>query len=134
MTTETKFPLPFTQFLMPNGRTESVSTSVGPAEFEQWKLIRARGFRLTCEMLSDYCTISMCIEDREKGDFDIVLAPNGPDVPVALSKMLLRYDDAAGARFIKGRKRQPPFEPLLWEKPKSYAMAHAHVDDPDSPF
>lgn len=139
MSTETKtYPLPFTQFHMPNGRQESVSTSVGEAEFEQWKKIRERGFRLTCEMLSDWTTISVCIEDRELGDFDCVLAPNGPEVPKQISAMLLRYDDKAAAKFTRGRKNKtPPIEPLLWEKPKSLAYTGSvaeGLDDPTMPF
>ncbi len=89
-----KHRIPFIQFLMPGGLQTAQSTEVGDAEFAAWEKVRDCGLRMTVELLSDWQTVSMCIEDPELGDFDCVLAPNGPEVQVKLSEMLLRFNPA----------------------------------------
>lgn len=91
--------IPFTQFLMPDGRRQQTSIDVGDAEFAAYEKVKAAGFRMTVEMLSDYSTVSQCIEDPELGDFDIELCPNGPEVPRRLSAMLLRFDPVLAAKW-----------------------------------
>jgi hypothetical protein len=86
-----KHEIPFTQFLLPDGRTRPTSIMVDDAEFEAWKKLTALGFRMTVELLRNGM-VSQCIEDTELGDFDCVVTTNGPDVPAKLSKMLLRFD------------------------------------------
>ncbi len=86
--------VPFTRFTLPNGRQSPDSCFVGDAEFAQWLKIKEAGFRMTVELLSNG-HVSMCIEDPALGDFDCVVCPNGPQVPVKLSEMLMRFDRAA---------------------------------------
>ena len=91
--------VPFTQFLMPNGRQEATSIDVDDAEFAAYQMVKALGFRMTVEMLSDYSTVSQTIEDPELGDFDMEICPNGPEVPRRLSAMLLRFDPVLAAKW-----------------------------------
>lgn len=83
--------IPFTQFLLPNGRQRATSTFVGDLEFEAYKKLSSMGFRMTVEMLSNGI-ISQAIEDPELGDFDLQLSANNEEVPRALSKLLLRFN------------------------------------------
>lgn len=82
----------FTQFLMPDGRQQDVEIT-RPAEIEGLASeLRDAGNRFEIEMLSDYKTISMTIEDDDE-DGEIILrgmevVENGPDVPIAVDKMI----------------------------------------------
>lgn len=88
----------FTRFSLPNGRQSIDTTDVGYAEFDAYKKIRASGFRMTVELLSNG-KVSMCIEDPSIGDFDLTISENGPAVPVKLSELLLRFDPKAAEKW-----------------------------------
>lgn len=83
--------IPFTQFHLPNGRQTKTAIPVDDETFDQFERVAASGFRMTVEILSND-KISMCIEDRELGDFDCVVCENGPLVPVKLKQMLMSFD------------------------------------------
>ena len=82
--------IPFTQFLMPQGRPSLVWIT-RPSEIEaKAKAIMAAGFRFECEMLSDYCTISFTIT-KDGTDYAIQLCANGPAVPEAVECLISTF-------------------------------------------
>lgn len=90
-------PIPFTQFLLPNGRRTQTEIDM-PEEIEALahRFIRAGGW-YESEMLGDYRTVSLtACWDREDGDNDIAIevVPNGPAVVGAVEKVVrdsIRY-------------------------------------------
>lgn len=86
--------VPFTQFMQPDGRQKEVATEVDDGLAHAVANIHGRGWRLTAEMLSTG-EISLCVEDPEEGDVAIEVVPNGPQVTVAVERLLLAGDRAA---------------------------------------
>ena len=87
--------IPFTQYLMPDGRAKD-ETIDRPAEIEimAHKIIKA-GYRFEIEMLSDFKTISMeCIHPKTERVLAGELCHNGPTdgkkcgVPESVDKMV----------------------------------------------
>lgn len=82
----------FTQFLLPHGRQKKIEID-RPAEIEALAAELAEdGNRFEIEMLNDYQTISMTIEDDDEDGENIVrgmeIVENGPDVLAAIDKMV----------------------------------------------
>lgn len=92
----------FTQYLMPHGRRDTVHIDRPDDIAAKAEIIRAAGYDLTCEMLSDFQTISLTVEGRD-GDFDIEIATNGPAVPAAVDVLITR----AATRLEKRRANAP---------------------------
>jgi hypothetical protein len=85
--------VPFTQYLMPNGRRENVTLSVDGETYPKARQILDAGYRFEVEMLSDMNTVSATIFDPEKEeDVAICLAPNGPEVPARIKAMILKFN------------------------------------------
>ena len=81
--------IPFTQYMRPSGRPMPTSIQ-RPADIAaKAEAIMARGLVFECEMLADG-TISLTITDPDEGDVDIELVRNGPDVPAAVDRLILR--------------------------------------------
>lgn len=83
--------IPFTQYLMPHGRKADVFIDRPDEIAAKAHQIIAKGFRFECEMLSDHRTISLTITHPKDGDMEIEVVPNGPDVPVAIDRMIERF-------------------------------------------
>lgn len=83
-------PIEFTQYLLPNRQSTRVTIDRPQAIAVMAGKIRDRGYRFEIEMLSDYRTISMTITDDEC-DHDIEVVPNGPEVPMAVDRMIERF-------------------------------------------
>lgn len=81
----------FTQYLMPDGRKAEVTIDRPDDIAVKAREIIARGFRFECEMLSDRESISLTITDPDEGDLDIEVVQNGPEVPLAVDRMVLRF-------------------------------------------
>ena len=97
-----KYEIPFTQYLMPDGRRKDEAIDMPKAEYDKWLEAKALGFNMGVELLSDYQTVSMTIEHRGiECDYDIVLCPNGPEVPKKLSELLLRFDPVKAKAWIE---------------------------------
>jgi hypothetical protein len=84
--------IPFTQFLMPDGRKTTV-TIERPREIEEFaKAIMRRGYRFEIEMLSTGEVSMEIVRDVPDPDVDDLLAneicPNGPPVPEHVDKMI----------------------------------------------
>ena len=81
--------IPFTQFLMPDGRQDE-QTIDRPREIEEMAtVVIESGLRFEMELLSDYRTVSLTVVDPEDGvDLFIELAENGPGVLDAVDKLV----------------------------------------------
>lgn len=93
--------IPFTQYLMPGGRTVPVLIDM-PADCASAALaLLRRGYRFECEMLGDFRTLSLtCVDPADTGDIAIELASNGPEVPEAVKRLVAsawQYAESAGA-------------------------------------
>jgi hypothetical protein len=92
--TVTSAAIQFTQYKRPNGRAVPVWIE-RPAEIAaKADAIIARGLRFECEHLTTG-DVSLTITDPDEGDIDIEVVANGPDVPLAVDRLILRQDDAA---------------------------------------
>lgn len=87
--------IPFTQYLMPDGRTQVVTVD-RPPEIEQLaRRLILLGLRFEMEMLSDYRTVSLTLcdptgDEGEPKDVDIELCKNGPGIPDAIDRLITR--------------------------------------------
>lgn len=85
--------IPFTQYLMPDGRKQAVDIE-RPEEIEKMAQdIINKGHRFECEMLGDYQTCSFTISaiDPNEPDVAITLARNGPNVPIKIDEMITKF-------------------------------------------
>lgn len=90
MPVQNKSGIPFTQYLLPDGRQREVFID-RPEKIEaQAQLIIKRGLRFECEMLTDG-EVSLTIHDPKKGeDIAIEIVPNGTEVPKAVDRLVER--------------------------------------------
>lgn len=79
----------FTQFLRPNGRPVEVSIEPPEPICDLAERLIQRGYGFECEHLSTG-HVSLTIVD-EHGDQAIEVVNNGPDVPVAIDRMIERF-------------------------------------------
>jgi hypothetical protein len=88
--------IPFTQYLMPNGRKTLVTIDRPDEIAAKAQAIMNHGYRFECEMLSDYSTVSLTIANDDD-DHEIEVCPNGPEVPKRIDAMILRFAEKIGA-------------------------------------
>lgn len=81
----------FTQYLRPNGRKQLIYIELDEETEDKAEQIIAKGLTFECEVLSDDITCSFTITDPEEGDLDIELCPNGPRVPDAVKRLIMRH-------------------------------------------
>ena len=81
--------IPFTQYLRPDGRRAEVSIERPDEISTLANRIIERGFRFECEHLTTGHA-SLTIADAND-DHDIEVASNGPDVPLAVDRMIKRF-------------------------------------------
>ncbi len=79
----------FTQYLMPDGAQKKIHIARPEAIETKAREIMSKGFRFEAEMLTTG-EISLTISDGEE-DLDIEVVSNGPDVPVAVDRMVERF-------------------------------------------
>lgn len=87
--------IPFTQYLMPDGRKTAVTIDRPQPISDLAHCIIAKGFRFECEMLSDYRTVSLTISNDDD-DHEIEVCSNGPDVPARIDAMVTRFAKKLG--------------------------------------
>lgn len=80
--------IPFTQYLLPDGRKKSVSIE-RPDEIETRarRLIDA-GYRFECEVLTTGDISLTVVDPYDEGDIAIEVVSNGPEVPVAVDRLV----------------------------------------------
>lgn len=87
-------PIPFTQYLRPDGRRKEISISRPPAIATKAQAIIAAGYRFECEVLNvppGFQNISLTITG-DKGDVAIELCRNGPEVGPAVDKLITEFN------------------------------------------
>ena len=82
--------IPFTQFMRPDGRAVPVFIARPQPIVEKAQRIIASGYRFECEHLSDG-HVSLTIANDKRGDVDIEVVPNGPEVPVAVDRLVTSF-------------------------------------------
>lgn len=88
--------IPFTQYLLPDGRKKSTFIGVHMDVADRARSIAAKGLAFECELLTTG-QVSLTITDPEKGDLDIRVVPNGPGVREAVEEMVRRFPLNGGA-------------------------------------
>ena len=83
--------IPFTQYLMPDGRRSQVLIDRSPEIEARARRIIDLGYRFEIEMLSDYASIHMTITNDEHGDVASEIVTNGPAVPEAVDRMICGF-------------------------------------------
>jgi len=80
--------IPFTQYLLPDGRTTEVTINRPEAVEKQARVVSEHGWRFECELLTTG-DVSLTVFDPTKGeDVAIELVPNGPLVPPAVDRLV----------------------------------------------
>lgn len=89
-----EFNIPFTQYLLPNGRRKDVTITRPREIHEKAMAIIAAGYRFEIVILQTG-VVSMTVTgpdaDGDEEDLDIELVKNGPGVPVAVDRMITRF-------------------------------------------
>lgn len=87
--------IPFKQFMQPDGRSADVRINRPDDISAKAEKIIALGYRFECEVLAT-CEISLTISGND-GDEDIEVVSNGPEVPLAVDRMINRFAARKGA-------------------------------------
>lgn len=105
-----KTKVDFLQFLRPSGRQNIITIGLDADVAVNVAAIRESGCRLTAEVLmNEKC--SFCIEEPDLGDFDQVICDNGPQVPVKITEMLLRFSKSAFDAWKQEMTEPEPINP-----------------------
>ena len=86
----------FTQYCLPDGRAKTVFIDRPGDIAEKAKSIIRRGLSLECEVLATN-EVSFTVTHPEEGDLECEIVPNGPDVPAAVDRLIIRYHDKLNA-------------------------------------
>lgn len=81
--------IPFTQYLLPNGRKIPVTIARPVEVYEKAMKIMNAGYRFEVELLTNGM-VSMTISDDE-ADYAIEVVSNGPEVPKAVDRMINQF-------------------------------------------
>lgn len=83
--------IPFTQYLLPNGRRINVEfTGATQESFDKAQLIMEATFRFEIEVLNNGM-VSATISDHND-DYAQVICANGPEIDDAINKMIIDFD------------------------------------------
>jgi hypothetical protein len=83
--------IPFTQYLLPDGRKKEVVISRPQGIYDKAMAIIAAGYCFEIEILNNGL-IHMTVSDKKKEeDLTCEVVPNGPEVPVAVDRMIKRF-------------------------------------------
>jgi hypothetical protein len=86
--------IPFTQYLMPNGRKVDLTIARTKEVYDKAKDIIKAGYRFEIEMLTTGL-VHMTITDNDN-DHDSEVVNNGPEVLLAVDRMITRFHEAMG--------------------------------------
>lgn len=89
--------IPFTQYLLPNGRRAPTEIERGPEVEAKAREIIAAGYCFECELLTTG-HVSLTIADPlEQEDVAIEVVPNGPGLGEAVDKLVSDFQIPAAA-------------------------------------
>jgi hypothetical protein len=94
--------IPFIRYSLPDGRRSRVEMACSPEAAQRAQEIIAQGFVFEVEVLSSG-NVSTTITDPQRGDFDITIGANGPDVTRNVEAMVKRFDDRQAAMWKRRR-------------------------------
>lgn len=83
--------IPFTQYMLPNGRRQETSIEVDADVATKARELIAEGLCFECEVLTTG-SVSLTITDPEEGDLDIRIHANGPGIREAVEDMVREFD------------------------------------------
>lgn len=83
--------IPFTQYLMPDGRKASVVIDVENDIAALAADIISHGFRFECEVLRTGQVSLTIFDPEEEDDIDIRVVPNGPEVIEAIDSLVREF-------------------------------------------
>lgn len=89
-----EFSVPFTQYLLPNGRTKQVAFGVTGETAVKARSILDKGCKFEAEMLPTGM-VSLSVSDGEQ-DIAIEVTPNGPEIPEAVVRLVEAAATAGG--------------------------------------
>lgn len=92
--------IPFTQFLLPDGRRRQEAIERPPEIEAKARAIIAEGYEFEVEMLSTGAVSVEIFRHSDEDSLAIEVCENGPPVPIAIDKMV---NDAHGE--LEARKR-----------------------------
>jgi hypothetical protein len=96
-----KDSIPFTQYLMPNGERRSIEIKRPEDIYEKAMDIIKAGHCFEAEMLRTG-EISLTIFNvAEEEDVDIEVIANGPEVPLAVDRMVTRFYNALAGEGVE---------------------------------
>jgi hypothetical protein len=84
-------PIPFTQYLLPNGKTKKIQISLDLETEDLANQFIEAGGCFEAEMLTDYKTVSLTacfVVDDEMQDIASEVIENGPEVPEAVKRLV----------------------------------------------
>ncbi len=84
--------IPFTQYILPDGRKVSTTIHCHANVEEKAKQIIDRGFRFECEILTTG-EVSLTITNDEDGDVAIKIVPNSPAVRSAVESLIKEFQE-----------------------------------------
>lgn len=86
--------IPFTQYVLPDGRRRQTSIEVAADVAEKAGSIISRGLRFECEVLSTGHVSLTIFDPEEEDDVAIEVLPNGPGIREAVEAMVRDFDIA----------------------------------------
>lgn len=92
-----KADIPFTQFMLPDGRRVETSISRPTAIGDTAQRLIESGHEFQVEMLTTGEISVTCFNVADEQDIAIEICPNGPEVPLAVDKVV-----AAAAEVVDG--------------------------------
>lgn len=104
--------IPFTQFMMPDGRRADVTIQRQPEIELMAHRIIAAGYTFEIEMLSDYATVSVEIINNKERVIGSDICPNGPPVPIMIDRLIQNAFSKIPKKFQK-MKINLPKEPVM---------------------
>ena len=98
----TTFIMPYTQFMRPDGRQVAQYFDAVPIELEPYfkNILAQDNLRLEAEVLITG-QVHFSITHEEWGDYDSILKPNGPEVPIAIDQLLRRFNVTEYQEWLK---------------------------------
>lgn len=91
--------IPFTQYLLPNGRTKTIHISRPEQIADKADAILAQGYRFECELLTTGDVSLTIVQDwdaDDDGDVAIEVCRNSSGIPDAVDRMIERFHATLG--------------------------------------
>lgn len=90
--------VPFTQYILPNGRREQMMFETDEAHATKAAIIREHGFEFEIEVLGDGAVSATIADHLNEEDVEICIASNGPPIAREIEKMIDRFHAVMGER------------------------------------